>query len=364
MTTTLRRQCAALAAAAALALSACGGGQPGATIGGTVSTLADGTSVTLDLNSIDNVTVSADGAFTFDQTLAAGTGYDVTVQLQPRGQTCSVQYGTGTVDPSTDPVDNIGVACSANTSIVGSVAGLQPGTQLTLLAAGASTTVGAAGPFSLPFAYADGAAYAVTLAAQPAGQICTVANGSGNVDANLDLVSNVVVTCNAAATLGGTVSGLAAGVTLVLGDGVGSLTVGANGPFAFADLYAAGAPYLATVQVQPAGEVCTVANGAGALDAAADPVQDIVVACLPGATVGGTVSGLASGASVILGDGRSEIALQGNGAFAFSDAFGAGDTYAVTVVSQPVSQVCTVAGGSGTVDGTLDPVTGVSVVCN
>ena len=72
--------------------------------------------------------------------------------------------------------------------------------------------------------------YSVTVKTNPAGQTCTVSNGSGTVgSAN---VTNVAVSCASAAsyTVGGTVSGLSG--TVVLQDNGGdNLSVAANGPF-------------------------------------------------------------------------------------------------------------------------------------
>ena len=55
------------------------------------------------------------------------------------------------------------------------------------------TTLTADGAFTLPGALAGGAAYAVTIASQPANQQCTLANGSGTIAAAN--VSSVTVTC-------------------------------------------------------------------------------------------------------------------------------------------------------------------------
>jgi 6-phosphogluconolactonase len=107
--------------AALLLLAGCGGGggdssapspPPTTTsyaIGGTTSGV-DGTGLTLQLNSANDVTVTADGAFTFPA-LASGASYTVAVKTQPTSprQTCSVTNGSGTVASST--VTNVAVSC-------------------------------------------------------------------------------------------------------------------------------------------------------------------------------------------------------------------------------------------------------------
>ena len=75
-------------------------------IGGTVSGL-DGTVVLLN-NGADDLTVSANGPFTFATRIASGTDYAVTVGTQPEGQTCEVTNGSGT---ATADVTNVAVQC-------------------------------------------------------------------------------------------------------------------------------------------------------------------------------------------------------------------------------------------------------------
>src|SRR5699024_9363203 len=61
-----------------------------------------------------DVTVAADGAFTFATQIAAGATYNVTVKTQPTGtpsQTCSVSGGSGTVGSAA--VTSVSVTCTA-----------------------------------------------------------------------------------------------------------------------------------------------------------------------------------------------------------------------------------------------------------
>jgi hypothetical protein len=112
-----------------LALSACGGGGGDSapppppppppppttyTLGGTVSGLA-GTGLVLQNNGGSNLTVSANGSFSFAGSVNAGTAYSVTVQTQPSNptQTCTVANGTGTANAN---VTNISVTCTTVTA--------------------------------------------------------------------------------------------------------------------------------------------------------------------------------------------------------------------------------------------------------
>ncbi len=79
------------------------------TVGGVVSGLGAGKSVVLQNNGGDNLTVGADGAFTFANYVIIHTAYAVTVSTQPAGQTCSVVRGSGVAG---GPVTNVIVSCA------------------------------------------------------------------------------------------------------------------------------------------------------------------------------------------------------------------------------------------------------------
>ncbi len=85
-------------------------------VGGTVSGLSG--TVVLQDNGGDDLSVSASGGFTFATALAAGSAYNVTVQTNPAGQTCSVANGSGTVGSS--DITNIAVTCTTSAAGSGS----------------------------------------------------------------------------------------------------------------------------------------------------------------------------------------------------------------------------------------------------
>ncbi len=79
-------------------------------------------------------------------------------------------------------------------------------------------------------------------------------------------------------------------------------------------------------------------------------------------SIGGSVSGLASGAWVVLlNNGGNNLTVTQNGNFAFSNPLTSGATYAVTIGQQPVGQTCTVTQGNDSVVGSN--VTNVQVSC-
>jgi 6-phosphogluconolactonase (cycloisomerase 2 family) len=154
------------------------------TVGGAVTGLA-GSSLVLQINGGNNLTVTASGPFVFGPSLGNGSTYNVTVLTHPTSpsQTCAVASGTGTI--SSVNVTTIAVMCTTNSFAVGgSVSGLN-GTGLVLENNGTDDlTVNANGPFSFATPVTSGGAYAVTVRAHPTGaspQRCTVSNGSGVV---------------------------------------------------------------------------------------------------------------------------------------------------------------------------------------
>ena len=354
-----------VAAAVALPLAACGdsGGSVAAPIEGTVAGLPDGATVQLADNNTDMLPVSANGTFAFADAVPSGSSYDVTIATQPAGAMCAVADGTGSVDANGDSITNVAVTCTPVATIGGTLSGLSNGASLTLADATTTLPLTANGIFVFSDVYAAGATYSVTATLQPSGQICSVSNGSGTIDAAGDGVVNIAVSCAVGASLGGTVNGLAPAQTVVLSDGIVTTVVTTNGAFGFSDGLAAGAPYAVSVATQPAGQVCTVsANGSGTIDGNDDPVTTISVSCANSGTVAGTVSGLATGSTVTLSDGITTLAVSGNGGLAFTDVFAAGAPYAVSVTAQPPGQTCSIANGNGMFDSADDPVA-VTVSC-
>jgi hypothetical protein len=158
-------------------------------------------------------------------------------------------------------------------------------------------------------------------------------------------------------TLGGNVSGLAADQSAILqNNGSADLTVSTNGAFTFAQTIVGN--YGVTVSRQPSGQICSVSQGTGIASAAVNNVQ-VTCVNLPANsfTVGGQISGLAAGASLVLqNSSTANLTISANGGFTFSPV-AAGSSYAVTVLTQPVGQTCTVNNGTGTVAANVSNVT-------
>ncbi len=146
-------------------------------------------------------------------------------------------------------------------SLSGNVTGLTTGS-LTL-SDGYSTVVIAtnATTYTFPYRVIIGAAYAVTVKAQPADLSCSVANGTG-IAGSSD-INNVQVTCAPNHTLGGTITNLTTN-GLVLANGSDTVSPAANAAtFTFPVKVGSGFAYGVTILSQPTGQTCSVLNGAG-----------------------------------------------------------------------------------------------------
>ncbi len=333
-------------------------------VGGTVSGLA-GKGLVLQDNAGDNLAVGASGAFSFATSIASGATYNVTVLTQPNSptQTCTVTGGSGTVVAGN--VTTVAVNCTTNTyTIGGTISGLA-GTVVLKDNGGDNLTLNANGNFAFATPVSSGAMYAVTVGTQPGvpSQTCTVTTGSGTVvSAN---VTSVAVTCvTNRYTVGGTISGLAAGESVVLRDnGADNLTLGANGTFTFATSVPSGSAYAVTVLTNPTtpvAQTCVVTAGSGTMAAA--NVTNVVVTCTANKySIGGTLTLVGAGTIVLQDNGGDNLTLSANGTFTFATTIASGATYAVTVLTPPAGQSCTLANQTGTVGAAN--VTNVAVAC-
>jgi 6-phosphogluconolactonase (cycloisomerase 2 family) len=149
-------------------------------------------------------------------------------------------------------------------------------------------------------------------------------------------------------SIGGTASGLPTGAQLILADNGGDqLTVTSNGGFTFNSPVVANGTYSVTVIAPPTGQICTVSNGSGTNVTA--NVTSVIVSCAAATfTIGGTVSGLASGTQVTLeNNGGNALTVTANGTFTFRNPIAYDGGYAVTVDIQPIGQFCAVSNGTG-----------------
>lgn len=183
-------------------LAGCGGGSPSHspsnttyTLGGTASGLTSGESMTLLNNGGDALTLSANGSFSFSTGLTSGITYDVTVQSQTPGLSCSASNGSGTIGSSN--VTSVVVSCALIPfSVGGTVSGLSTNESVTLRNnAGDTLIVSGNGAFTFATSQTTGATYDVTVQSHTPGIACPVNNGSGTIASSN--VTSIVVSCAA-----------------------------------------------------------------------------------------------------------------------------------------------------------------------
>jgi len=249
------------------------------TVGGSVTGLDAGNSVVMQNNSGDDLSVNADGSFTFATPLETGDDYAVTVLTDPTSpnQTCVVSNGSGTI--SDTDVTDVTVVCTTTTYTVGGDAsGLATDNIVVLQNNSADDLpVNANGSFTFATPIDDGTGYDVTVLTEPTtpSQTCVVENGSGLLAG--DNVTDVTVICTTNQySVGGVVSGLDGTVVLKINDGE-TRTVSVDGNYVFPTSLEDETPYEVIVETQPAGQTCDVANHTGILEGA--DVSDVNVTC-------------------------------------------------------------------------------------
>jgi hypothetical protein len=345
---------------------------PTYSVGGTVSGLSG--TVVLQNNGGNNLSVSANGSFTFSTALAQGAAYAVTVLTNPTGQTCTVANGAGTVGAAN--VTNVAVTCSAAASSVtdnfnranGSLGagwtdmtdgGLAISSQMVV-----GTTSTYSGDIRTGETYSSNQSSQIAVTAtrltggQWIGPVVRAQNGGQNLYLGLYFWNNgnpqLMLYKRSSGNwtqLGSSYSSgaLAAGTTLTLTATGSTLTFAENG-----------------VALITASDT-SLTGGAPGIMAYGAPTGDNWVGTGNGATttpntysVGGTVTGL-SGTVVLENNAGNDLSVSANGAFAFSTQLAQGATYSVTVKTNPSGQTCTVGNASGIVGAAS--VTNVAVTC-
>ncbi|MFZ6747467.1 hypothetical protein [Undibacterium sp. Ren11W] len=268
---------------AVLSLAACGGFVY-TTVGGNVTGLTKGS--LLILQNEGNYTVNMVDSGPFNFKAASNAAYVISVRTQPNTDNCTVLNGKGQMTGDT-PVTNIEVKCVPNVPISGSITGLVADTRLTLATKNAPVIDATILPvnqgvytksdgITLPYFMVSGYKYAVSVLYQPAAQVCSVQGGEGTADnANIAGMPKFAVSCVPAVTVGGTVTGLKAGLFLTLTN-----TANLNGvaatytmstfaattaatAYVFNDSVLDNTSFDVKVTTQPVGQTCTVTNGSG-----------------------------------------------------------------------------------------------------
>ena len=218
----------ALPLAALLLLAACPH-TSSYTIGGTVTGLASSpgplsTPLILQNNGGDNLTISANEAFTFatavTSTSTTSATYNVTILAQPFPQTCTITGGSGTASSN---VTSVVVSCSSSSTSAYVVNKSGTVSQYPIGANGALPTTAASSVATGTYPY--------SIAVVPSGLYAYVANDIGNNVSEYTISSGVLTLNTSTANSTGTVN---AGLNPV------SVTVDPTGQYAYVANYGDG----------------------------------------------------------------------------------------------------------------------------
>ena len=341
-------------------------------IGGTVSGLSG--TVVLENNGGNDLSISANGTFTFSSLLDQSAPYAVTVSSDPSGQACTVANGSGTVSGD---VTNVAVTCG-DTQAGGSVSDNFTRANGSL---GADWTDMSVGGLAI-----SNDAVIGTQASANSGDIYTGQTFGSDQFSQIELTSTQL---SGGQWIGPAVRAQDGGQDLYLGiywwnNGNPELMlfklVNGNwtqlGSAHPSGALAAGTQLNLTVTgstlsfsengvVEVTATDTSLTGGAPAIMAYGTPTAgnwvggDGTSSVAGTYSIGGTVSGL-SGTVVLENNGGNDLSISANGTFTFSSLLDQSAPYAVTVSSDPSGQACTVANGSGTVSG---DVTNVAVTC-
>ncbi len=313
---------------------------PKLSVGGTLSGLPAGQSVTLHSSTGEDLALDEDGAYVFSQLF--GGSYEVTIATQPAEGTCTIANSSASISADVTDVD---VTCTSNFSIAGTVSGLPATETVTLLNNGIDPTLVSANTgFTFPERVVD---YDVTVGTQPTNARCAVANGSGTASAD---VSNVAVTCMGTVTIGGSVTGLPSGDSFDVHDSASGTNAHVTGNTTFTMPTPLLDYQLSIINLTSAsGASCIVQNGTGT--SALGAVTNVQVLC--GYAVSGNISGYGNTHPA---DPNYLFSLQLNGTETVTPAVGAStynfatpvSSYSIAVTQQPLDGWCTVSATTGT----------------
>jgi hypothetical protein len=157
-----------------------------ATVGGTLTGLPSGTSVILQNNGKDNLTLTQNGRFTFNNTLDDGDDYNVTVLTQPSGATCTPSNNTGTINSKGDDVENVLITCAVTGNLTGTISGIPTSAFVTVLSGVSGVPalpVMANGSFTFTGTVANSTTYNISVQTPyPTGiSSCTITGGNGTI---------------------------------------------------------------------------------------------------------------------------------------------------------------------------------------
>ncbi|MGK5092801.1 M28 family peptidase [Deltaproteobacteria bacterium TL4] len=160
-------------------------------IGGFVRSISG--TVNLQNNESDFLEIRSEGSFTFEQPLANGSTYQVTIKQKSENLGCELTHETGVVENK--DVDDIEVSCGEKTRVTfkGVVVGLD-GSLTLQTSTNEMVFLEQNGNFEATLSLVEGFSYIWGIFSQPESQVCRIENGSGIVSINNN--TEVLIFCD------------------------------------------------------------------------------------------------------------------------------------------------------------------------
>jgi len=329
--------------------------------GSAVLNEASGVTVDLMISSAvaQTATLNSDDSWSFSSPVNHGEAYEVVVS-SPTGYLCTVSGST--TDTMTAEVNDISVLCRLTYALGGS-ASLNGATGVEVSVnqpenTAQTETLDSDGAWTFGTDLFSGETFAVTVVSPP-DYSCTVTGTTSSTIASD--ISDLAVECLPTYSVGGTAT-LNGATGVEMGVMMQIKMLNADGAYTFSTELVSGDTYQVTVGWIPNFE-CTL-SGSTSGTIAAD-VTDVDLVCLPTFSLGGssTLNG-ATGVEVSVNqpsDTPQTATLNVDGSWTFANELASGDTYVVSLSSQPLSHTCTL-GGSSDVAITADT-TDLTVTC-
>lgn len=343
------------------------------TIGGNISGLT-GTGLVLKLDGRDSLAITAsDTSYVFPNAQPDWTTHTVSIETQPAGQICSVTNDSNWISGTN--IGNADIICGPGPYTIGGYAAGVAAAGLSLKLNNTEILdVPASGSFVFSSLFATDMDYSVKIVSHPSKQQCNIVNSAGsNISSS---ISNIIVDCRSTDySVAVNVAGYSSSSPLMLQlNGAEIMQVSSNttsfsqlNPVAFASRLKDADTYSVSIAGQPAGQVCSLTNPSGTINAS--NVTDVGAFCVsdPASagpyTVSATVSGLLGSGLQLQLNNANDLAIAADGYNTFATTLSDTSSYSVTVSLQPTSplQFCQVVNGAGTISAAN--VTQVSVQC-
>ena len=345
----------------AFILSACGGGSSNSDPRFPINVSVSGLTGILELGVNDSrLSITSNGEFDTEDTFEVGRVYQITVEAQPEGQTCTIDNASGVV--TEDGVEPLLILCEAiSHELRGSAFGLSGELVLDLRSGDLLESLSVTNTdFSFLTSLVYASQYSVVISQQPTAQTCSLSQSEGQI--SNEAPDTVVVQCeDIEFSLVGEAFGLKGSASLLLESGSKSeLLVVEEEQFSFDTSLLVGEAYDVSLNTSPAGQSCALTNASGTVQITG--ADEVLLSCTDNIyIIAGAASGLDSSLELrLITDQGAEIISVSNGAFSFTSELHYGDGYTVDILEQPEGQSCSLSNGSDVI-GDVAPL--ISVAC-